>query len=83
MRRWVTMVAAAVAMSSCGGADVGEECPQDETGSEDPCVDGSICDTTVDDRAICMELCEDDTDCPDGTSCNGVSRSNQKACHPG
>lgn len=82
MMRLLLTVALALVTSGCGGADIGEECPRDETGSEDPCVDGAICDTTVDDRAECMKLCDDDTDCPDGTSCNGVSGSNEKACHP-
>lgn len=65
--------------TGCGGAEVGEPC--DNSGSQDECVDGAICDTE-NDKVICLALCKEDSECPSDRKCTGVSGSNLKACHP-
>jgi hypothetical protein len=64
---------------ACGKADVGESC--DEAGKTDECVDDAVC-TNEDDGATCRKLCEEQTDCAAGESCNGVSNTNLKSCQP-
>lgn len=61
------------------GALIGEACQT--AGSETECVDGAICDS-VDTTIVCLEICDDDTDCAANEACNGVSSSSIKACHP-
>lgn len=68
-----------VALAACGGADIGEEC--DSSGSTDECVDGAVC-TNEATQNTCRKLCDTQDDCPDGTSCNGISNGNLKSCQP-
>lgn len=70
----------AVAAAACdsSGAAIGEACQT--AGSETECVDGAVCDT-VDTTIVCLEICDDDTDCAANEACNGVSGSSIKACH--
>lgn len=78
-----TMLAVVAVLAGCGGAEIGEECDEQDVGSSDPCVEGGICDSesSSSDLAVCLEICEVDEDCAEGYHCTGVSRSNQKACH--
>ena len=71
--------AVAAAACSSDGALVGEACTT--PGSQTECVEGAICDS-VDTTVVCLEVCDDDTDCAANEACNGVSSSNIKACHP-
>jgi hypothetical protein len=63
-----------------GGGEIGEAC--DVAGSTAPCVEGAVCDTLANGDLVCLELCVEQTDCPDGYDCNGTSGSNLKSCHP-
>jgi hypothetical protein len=73
-------VAALIAASACGGADIGESC--DDVGSTDECVDDAICTNESDDHAACRALCEEQADCPADHGCNGISGSSRKSCQP-
>lgn len=76
----VTLFGAVAAVACDGsGASIGEACQT--AGSQTECVEGAICDT-VDTTIVCLEVCDDDTDCASNEACNGVSGSNIKACHP-
>lgn len=65
---------------ACEDGGVGEPC--DTPGVEEECADGAICDSTDDGAVQCLQICVDQEDCPADESCNGVSNSNIKACHP-
>ena len=65
-------------VGGCGAGEVGESC--DDPGAEEACVDGAICTNESSDEATCREICEDQDDCPDGYSCNGVTGSSTKSC---
>ena len=65
----------------CGPAELGEEC--DEVGSSEDCEDGAICtNSSSGEEAVCRLLCAEQTQCPAGTTCNGISGTNLKSCQP-
>ena len=74
----------AVTVFACGshpGGTVGDPC--DEIGSSGECESGEICDDLGSgEGAYCLKKCEDHVDCDPGESCNGISGSNEKGCHP-
>lgn len=75
-------VIGALASMGCGDDPfVGAPC--DSVGSTDACGEGEglVCDQ-VDGESLCLAICDKQEDCPDGQSCNGVSKSSIKACHP-
>jgi hypothetical protein len=83
MKRLVLALAMALAFSAaCGDdGDIGDAC--EEAGRTDDCVDGAIC-TNVDgsNENVCRKICEDQADCAQGESCNGVRDTNIKSCQP-
>ena len=68
-----------LALSACGGAEIGEEC--ESSSSTDECVDNTIC-TREATQTVCRKQCDDQDDCPTGTSCNGVPEGSGKSCQP-
>jgi hypothetical protein len=69
-----------VLVLACGGSDF-ESC--ETRGATDECGANAICDEAEgEDGPVCLTICEDQEDCDAGFSCNGVSGSNIKACHP-
>ena len=77
--RMLALGAGLIMASGCGGTEIGEPC--DDVGSTDECVDGAVC-SVLDGRSVCRQLCKDKEDCPDGTECTGVSKTNLHACEP-
>jgi len=67
---------------ACGGSgEIGEAC--DTPGAtDDECAEGAICDETETGDTLCLQVCEDQEDCAADESCNGVTGSSTKACHP-
>jgi hypothetical protein len=67
-------------LGACGGAEIGESC--DDVGSTDECVDDAVCTNEADGNNACRQLCKEQTDCPGGHGCNGISGSSLKSCQP-
>ena len=66
--------------SGCGGESIlGESC--DTSGSLVECEAGTIC-TMLEGSSTCYKLCVDQTDCPVGWNCNGITGSILKSCQP-
>jgi hypothetical protein len=61
-------------------AAVGEECST--PGAEDECDEKGICDKKEDGTIACLKRCTDQDDCGTEESCNGITGSEIKACHP-
>lgn len=71
--------AIALLLSACGGkSDLGEKC--DGIGSAENCVDGTICTNAADGNGYCRQSCTQQSDCPAGTNCNGISNTTAKSC---
>jgi hypothetical protein len=80
--RWV-VIALGVVAAGCGGAAAAGEACDTPGATDDECEEGSVCDATDEGGdAVCLVTCEDQEDCADDESCNGVTGSNIKACHP-
>jgi hypothetical protein len=71
-----------LAAVACGGSGaIGEAC--DTPGAtDDECEAGAICDETESGDVVCLAVCEEQEDCASDESCNGVTGSSTKACHP-
>jgi hypothetical protein len=52
------------------------------TGQTNECPGGAICDTVEGARTECVRICQTTADCNAPLECNGVSKSNIKACKP-
>jgi hypothetical protein len=75
----------AFAFGACMGAgcasDIGETC--ETSGSADECVNDAVCVQAVSgEEPTCRKVCADDSQCTSTESCNGVEKSNLKACRP-
>jgi hypothetical protein len=75
----LVFIAALVGAAGCGSPGLGEKC--DNAGSRDACEDGLVC-TNEGGNNVCRRLCTDQSQCPTGHSCNGVSGTNLKSCQP-
>ncbi len=73
------LVFAAVLLVGCGPAEIGEECST--SNSVDECVDGAVC-TKESTQTVCRKLCTLPADCPDGTTCSGISGGSLHSCQP-
>lgn len=81
MARASFLVSATILILGCEDeAFVGAPC--DMIGSTEACGgEGLVCDD-VEGEPLCLAVCDKQEDCPEDQSCNGVSKSNIKACHP-
>ena len=69
----------ALFVACSGKSDIGSSCAT--TGSTTECVDGAVCSKTLQGAQTCQKICNDQKDCPTGTTCNGLSGS-VKSCRP-
>lgn len=70
--------------AACGGeAALGEAC-EEEGAQEGECEDGTVCAKPDDGGSglACLQVCDDQDDCPADEECNGVSDGSVKACRP-
>jgi hypothetical protein len=76
--RWLCFgsALAMLAMIGCGG---GGGC---SPGSTNDCSSGQICTNIQGDGTQCREICQTQSDCPTGQSCEGVANTNTKSCQP-
>jgi hypothetical protein len=80
MRILIVGLCAIAALVGCGEEGfVGASC--ETAGSTEQCGDGLVCDQ-IDNETLCLALCDKQEDCGADEDCNGVSKSNLKACHP-
>lgn len=80
-RMMLAAMVAGGALVACGGeGDIGEGC--DTPGATDECVADAVCTNDSGGGATCREICVEQTDCPTGYNCNGVSGSSIKSCQP-
>ncbi len=64
----------------CGRAEIAEDCVT--SSSTDECVEGAVCTNEENGNNRCRKSCVKQADCPEGTSCNGISGSSNKSCQP-
>ncbi|MBI4820440.1 MAG: hypothetical protein HY791_29505 [Deltaproteobacteria bacterium] len=76
MRRLLFLLFALHFGCDSGGA-LGDACKTPS--SEDECESGLIC-TNITDRALCLELCTEQTECAASENCNGIEGSSKKSC---
>jgi hypothetical protein len=67
-----------VGASCVSPGELGDAC--DTRGSESECVDGAICSRDENEEILCLQVCEEQEDCPADKNCNGVSGSSIKSC---
>ncbi len=67
------------AMACSGGVEIGGVCEM--PGTSDECVSGALC-TNESGGNTCQQICENQEECEEGFSCNGVTGSSEKTCQP-
>lgn len=77
--RSLLALASSLTLVACGPPGIGEECSASDSTEE--CEDGAVC-TKEAAATVCRKLCETQVDCPNGTTCSGVSGGSNKSCQP-